>query len=140
MKYIITAQEFKTSAKIIKAIMKETGIRSSEMQATIDLIRNQEWDKVPTEPGVTLVLSEPDDEFGTRDLIEVIVEVSPTRNVEFMETMIPWIERLAPVGIAMWGMLKVFKNVLGTMRDDVHALTKKWNEEDKAAASQSAAE
>ena len=103
------------------------------------MIRNQEWDKVPTEPGVTLILSEPND-FGDRKLIEVIIVVSSARNVEFMETMIPWIQRLAPVGIAMWGLLKVFKNTLGTMRDDVHTLTKKWQEEDKAAASQPAAE
>lgn len=140
MKYIVSSAEFKASANIVKAFMKQTGMRSENIQATLDLIENQEWDKIPAEPGMTLVLSEPTYAWSKRDLIEVIFEVDAKRNVEVMELMVPWIERLAPVGIAVWGLVKVFKNVLDSMRDDIHALGKKWSEEDKAAASESAPE
>jgi hypothetical protein len=140
MKYIVSANEFKTSAKVIQAFIKHTGLRSEDFEKIIGYIKDERWDKIPAEKGVEYVFTEPSSDFHRKELVEVVFTVDSKRNVEFMELLVPWMERVAPIAMAMWSMLKAFKNVADTMRDDTKALLAKWENEEKAEAAKKASE
>lgn len=129
MKFIISATEFKASTQLCSVIAKEFGISHPEFEKVALAVRQNNWIELPEEKNIVYVW---DEQYGPgRNVLKEVHFIGDDeRNAEFMLAMIPWVKKIAPISMAVFNLLSIFKNVVDEIRDDMKALQKKWKIED----------